>query len=289
MCPALPDSDYYDGSAPPGAFSRRCTSPAPALDCAAGGSRHRAVPVFTGDRSISRHPAVPLRPRHEYAVVLPRGLPADAPSAAREFSNPSQEGRIRAAPGPHPPGSSRWGIKGRQHRFLSYTSASRLPDPHHLAVLARPGVVRTAPTLPGTSRIRLSSATLTPLRRGNGAGLPPALGHTAPHGAPGLRPEPRPSSEISLADPLAGHHKGYQPPRTGPRSFGWQGAPPCPRPGRLDGLRLPDEEIRLSQHVRVTRFLINSYPKRPAEAHNVARSLTLRSDDLPNGHVMHAG
>ncbi|MEV1289972.1 hypothetical protein, partial [Micromonospora sp. NPDC049679] len=23
------------------------------------------------------------------------------------------------------------------------------------------------------------------------------------------------------ADPLAGHHKGYQPPRTGPRSFGW--------------------------------------------------------------------
>jgi hypothetical protein len=165
MCPALPDSDYYDGSAPPGAFSRRCTYPAPALDCAAGGSRHRAVPVFTGDRSISRHPAVPLRPRHEYAVVLPRGLPADAPSAAKEFSNPSHEGRIRAAPGPHPPGSSRWGIKGRQHRFLSYTSASRLPDPHHLAVLARPGVVRTAPTLPGTSRLGLSSATPTPLRR----------------------------------------------------------------------------------------------------------------------------
>lgn len=32
--------------------------------------------------------------------------------------------------------------------------------------------------------------------------------------------------------------------RAEPRSFVLEGATPCPRPGRLDGLRLPDEEIR---------------------------------------------
>jgi len=36
-----------------------------------------------------------------------------------------------------------------------------LPAPRHLAVLARPGVVRAAPTLPSTTRIRLPSATPT--------------------------------------------------------------------------------------------------------------------------------
>jgi hypothetical protein len=44
-------------------------------------------------------------------------------------------------------------------RFLAYSSPSRSPDPHHLAVLARPGFVRAAPTLPGTTRIRLPSST----------------------------------------------------------------------------------------------------------------------------------
>ncbi|SCG48174.1 hypothetical protein GA0070613_1661 [Micromonospora inositola] len=39
----------------------------------------------------------------------------------------------------------------------------------------------------------------------------------------GLRPEPRPSSEMPPAAHLAGHHKGYQPPRTGTRSFVRQG------------------------------------------------------------------
>ena len=43
-------------------------------------------------------------------------------------------------------------------RFLAYSSPSRSPDPNHLAVLARPGFVRAAPTLPGTTRIRLPPA-----------------------------------------------------------------------------------------------------------------------------------
>jgi hypothetical protein len=44
------------------------------------------------------------------------------------------------------------------HRFLSYTFPRRLPDPARLVVPDRPGVVRTAPTLPGVPRLGLSSA-----------------------------------------------------------------------------------------------------------------------------------
>jgi hypothetical protein len=47
------------------------------------------------------------------------------------------------------------------HRFLAYSSPSRSPNPRHLTVLTRPGFVRAAPTLPGTPRIRLPSATPT--------------------------------------------------------------------------------------------------------------------------------
>src|SRR6266699_2988072 len=43
-------------------------------------------------------------------------------------------------------------------RFLAYSFPPCSPDPHHLAVLARPGFVRAAPALPGTTRIRLPPA-----------------------------------------------------------------------------------------------------------------------------------
>ena len=62
-----------------------------------------------------------------------------------------------------------------RHRFLAYSSRSRSPDPHHLTVLTRPGLVGAAPTLPGTSRIRLPPASARPLRRPDGTGLSPPL------------------------------------------------------------------------------------------------------------------
>jgi len=49
-------------------------------------------------------------------------------------------------------------LRGVRRWFLTYTFPSRLPDPDHLAVPARPGVVRAAPTLPGVSRLRLPPA-----------------------------------------------------------------------------------------------------------------------------------
>ncbi|WP_322770283.1 hypothetical protein, partial [Frankia sp. Cr1] len=50
-------------------------------------------------------------------------------------------------------------LKDVKRRFLAYSSPTRSPNPHHLAVLTRPGFVRAAPALPGTTRIRLPSAT----------------------------------------------------------------------------------------------------------------------------------
>ena len=60
-------------------------------------------------------------------------------------------------------------------RFLTYSSPSRLPDPDHLAVLARPGFVRAAPTLPDTTRVRLPSASPPCCDRISGEGLSPPL------------------------------------------------------------------------------------------------------------------
>ncbi len=65
-----------------------------------------------------------------------------------------------------------------------YASPSRLPNPDHLAVLARPGVVRAAsrPSLRLQGQAALSFTVL--LRQAGGAGLSPALGYMAPRGAP---------------------------------------------------------------------------------------------------------
>jgi hypothetical protein len=53
-------------------------------------------------------------------------------------------------------------VDGRNDAGSSRTPLpSRSPDPHHLAVLTRPGFVRAAPILSGTTRNGLPSATPT--------------------------------------------------------------------------------------------------------------------------------
>jgi hypothetical protein len=80
----------------------------------------------------------------------------------------------------------RFGLEGFfKSRFLAYSSSSRLPDPHLLAVPARPGFVRTAPALPSTSWIRMSSASPPCSDGDDSGGLSPPLESSAPHGAPG--------------------------------------------------------------------------------------------------------
>src|SRR6476620_6826536 len=79
---------------------------------------------------------------------------------------------------------------GVTRRFLAYSSPSRSPNPNHLAVLARPGFVRAAPALPGTTRIRLPSAPPSCCDRISDVGLSPpfeSLRFTAhPRSAPHL-------------------------------------------------------------------------------------------------------
>jgi hypothetical protein len=118
---------------------------------------------------------VPQRPRYGYAAVFPRSLPGSMCQPPREFPARHEE-QVRAAPGPDPPGFGPVSHKGAvSHRFLAYSSSSRSPDPAHLAVLDRPGFVRAAPALPGTTRIRLPSAPPPCCDKDSGEGLPPPL------------------------------------------------------------------------------------------------------------------
>jgi len=108
---------------------------------------------------------VSLRHRHEYAADLPRSLPSGTCHPPQEFPNRCRMGAHRFQPI-----STRFELAPNQgtvkRRFLAYSSPSRLPDPNHLAVLARPVVVGAAPTLPGTTRIRLPPAPPPLLRQG---------------------------------------------------------------------------------------------------------------------------
>ena len=123
----------------------------------------------------SRSPAMPLRPRREYAADLPRSLPGSSCLPPREFPA-RHEGtgtrRSRPRSARFEPVSHKGAVT---RRFLAYSSPSRLPDPDHLAVLARPGFVRAAPALPGTTRVRLPSAPPPCCDRDSGEGLPPPL------------------------------------------------------------------------------------------------------------------
>jgi hypothetical protein len=135
------------------------------------------VPTFTKNRSTRE---------------MPSYIPAASPRVRRSLSswpphrlNPAAESPApcsQRAPTTHRPRSTRFESARRLQDFtrwfLSYTFSSRLPDPRRLAVPTRPLVVRTAPHLPGVSRIRLSSASARLLRQPSGKGLPPLLGHT---------------------------------------------------------------------------------------------------------------
>jgi hypothetical protein len=98
------------------------------------------------------------------ARLCPCGIAASTPQSFLAASLAARTHRLGSSPPTHSTGAHRSRPRstrfepvpnqgGVTRRFLAYSSPSRLPDPHHLAVLARPGVVRAAPTLPGTTRI----------------------------------------------------------------------------------------------------------------------------------------
>ena len=163
MCRAFPGSKYYGGSAPsrPDRQST-CPAQAPGPDARRIGGTEM-VPVFTVIRSTKEEPdsAPAASPR------LPRSI---SPWSPGRPSYPAQElptnaRWVRTAPGPYPPDSSRCTMKGRKRRFLAYSFPSRSPDPHHLAVLARPGFVRAASHPHRRHPDRAAPSSTVPLRQ----------------------------------------------------------------------------------------------------------------------------
>jgi hypothetical protein len=163
MYRALPGSDYYGGSAPPGATSRRRACP----HTQRWGGQHRTVPTFTVDRSAG-----------SATSFSPDSLATSTPQAFLVASRPARltgrrsrvlpsGARARCPLSPYPPGWSReLDLRGFHHWFTArYAFLPRLPSPDRPAVPIRLVVVGAAPALTRASGIRLPPASNGPLRR----------------------------------------------------------------------------------------------------------------------------
>jgi hypothetical protein len=115
--PALPASEYYGGSAPLTTIGRRrAYPPRPARATARRGPDSKRFPRSLHSGQRGRHPALPLRHRHGYAVDLHRDLPGQAcgtrprvpadPKVRGAHRHPAHIHRVRAGPAfkrPHTP------------------------------------------------------------------------------------------------------------------------------------------------------------------------------------------
>ena len=243
MRPAFPASEYYDGSAPSTpfggrcAYPRRCTWPVHQR----GPRRARFPRSLRFDRRAWR-PALPLRPRHSYAVDLHRDLPGQTCETLPGVPRPTTSDGNAPLTSPHPPDLS-WPRleEALQHRFLTYTVPSRSPSPTHPAVLSRLDFVAAAPTLPGISRIRLPPA--SPTRHDGPAAESSHLrskqqrlvAHHSSSDTPGWwRPIRRCHASLTCSPPM---QTGHLPPSTGP---GPRREPSC---GRTPELLLPTSTL----------------------------------------------
>jgi hypothetical protein len=188
MWPAFPASDYYEPSAPPPGHQQTTCLAASSRDGQKGGDP-KTVPTFTTDRSTGSVPS-----------FSPAGLSTTTPQSfivapdtnidAETVPPGCKEVRRTANPAIRQIHSRSHFLRGFHHWFLhSYTSPSRLPNPGHLAVLARPGVVEAAPALTRVPGVRLPPASATCCDR-SPVGTYPPHGHAAPRGAPS-RTSPR--------------------------------------------------------------------------------------------------
>lgn len=75
MWQALPTSEYYGDSAPPGTFSRRRACPTGRAGRTSGGRMPGGSHVHYRIDLQGRRPALPPQHRHGYAADLRRGLP----------------------------------------------------------------------------------------------------------------------------------------------------------------------------------------------------------------------
>jgi hypothetical protein len=113
MYAALPRPEYYDGAAPPAPSAGVAPIPAPPLRSRSGtwSARGWFPRSLSSDQRV-RHPALPLRHRHGYAVDLHRGLQTQAKQTRPEVPLPLAAGRVRTANQPESTGF-RAGIRSR--------------------------------------------------------------------------------------------------------------------------------------------------------------------------------
>jgi hypothetical protein len=179
MCTPLACSDYYGGSVPPRANSRRPACPPPRRPRGRKGSPGR-VPTFTR-RPLDGGGA------QLFPGSLATGTPQTFPVAfdrARNRARPEVASRrtTRLARAASRPASTRLEpvilLRGFHHWFTRrYTFPSCLPGPSRLVVPARPVVVRAAPAASWAPKKRLPSASPSCCDRLGGGVLSP------PHGS----------------------------------------------------------------------------------------------------------
>jgi hypothetical protein len=123
----FPTWEYHGNSAPPGALNRRWIHPGAGTGCPEAGNLTRPFPCSLLSARPRRSPALPLQPRRGHAADLQHGLPDHGLHQPGKFPahRRKRRGRVRAAPGPDPPGSSRSCVEGRYD-----TGSSRTPLEH---------------------------------------------------------------------------------------------------------------------------------------------------------------
>jgi hypothetical protein len=134
---------------------------------------------------------MPLRPRCEYAAAFPRSLPGGSCLPPRKFPA-RHEGRVRAAPGPDPPG----------FRAGAASRGCHTPVPRVLLSVSLAGPVPSGSS--GTSRLcqgcsrrprhhpdRAALSSAVPLRRDQRSRSLTSTRITAPHGAHTMPVTPR--------------------------------------------------------------------------------------------------
>ena len=135
-----------------------------------------------------------------------RGLPNRLPTRSLSGSSPPAEARrVRTAPGPHPPGSSRFTLQGTFTR----AGSSRTPLRHAGRTHAIwqcwrvPALSRLLPPIPAPPGIRLPQLHRPCCDKSGGEGLsPPLIESSAPRGAWGSVRGRRGKSLVSLLDEL---------------------------------------------------------------------------------------
>jgi hypothetical protein len=170
MWPALPASEYYDGSAPPGPFGRRRAYPERRAGYPPPGAVTRRFPCSPVDRFPEEAPdfapAASPRLRRRLSPWPPGGREK---VTAREFPTPA----IEAGAHRDRPRSVRFEpvttLRDVTRRFLAYTFPSRSPDPPHLTVLDTSrlcqGRLPPSPAPPGSGCPQLRQAAATTRRK----------------------------------------------------------------------------------------------------------------------------